>query len=429
MEADITTINSELMLFTPPLVNKGISNVSWSESRPVNSISDGIEISLKASGGQYLDLERCRLKARFKIIESDGKDLDASVQVAPVNLTLHSLFKQCDVYLQHQLVSTSGNLYPYKALMDVLLGFGEDAKKSHLQASMYYKDFAGRMEYAGGKGDMNNGWKYRYNRTKGSKTVDVEGQIFADAFQFSRYLLNEILVTVKLFQAADEFRLMTEESTKKLKVELLDLAILGCYVTLDPEVIRAHTKSLESEKAVYPYASTQMKSFAVPSGQFSASFGDIYSGRVPNKIVVGMVLAEAMAGKLSKNPFNFQHFNLESATLYINDQSVPHKPFMTNFKEDLYTAAYMSLFTGQNQDRSDCGVDVELADYGKGYTLLLFDASPQVEGTEQTSPRFGNVKLDLRFREALNQAVNIILYSTTDSVLYIDQARDVKLPD
>ena len=256
MEADITTINSELMLFTPPLVNKGISNVSWSESRPVNSISDGIEIMLKASEGQYLDLERCRLKARFKIIESDGKDLDANVQVAPVNLTLHSLFKQCKVYLQHQLVSTSGNLYPYKAIMDVLLGYGDDAKKSHLQASMYYKDFAGRMENAGGKGDMNNGWKYRYNRTKGSKTVDVEGQLFADAFQFSRYLLNEVLVTVKLFQAADEFRLMMEEATKKLKVELLDLAVLGCYITLDPEVIRAHTKSLELEKAVYPYSST-----------------------------------------------------------------------------------------------------------------------------------------------------------------------------
>ena len=60
--ADITTINSELMFFTPPLVNKGITNVSFSESRPVNSISDGIEISLKASGLQYLDLERCRLK-------------------------------------------------------------------------------------------------------------------------------------------------------------------------------------------------------------------------------------------------------------------------------------------------------------------------------------------------------------------------------
>ena len=79
--ADITTVNSELMLFTPPMVNKGITNVSFSESRPVNSISDGIEISLKASGLQYLDLERCRLKVRFKITDSAGKDIKASTKV------------------------------------------------------------------------------------------------------------------------------------------------------------------------------------------------------------------------------------------------------------------------------------------------------------------------------------------------------------
>ena len=79
--ADITTVNSELMLFTPPLVNKGITNVSFSESRPVNSISDGIEISLKASGLQYLDLERCRLKVQFKITDSAGKDIKGGTKL------------------------------------------------------------------------------------------------------------------------------------------------------------------------------------------------------------------------------------------------------------------------------------------------------------------------------------------------------------
>jgi len=70
MEPNITTINSELMLFSPPLVTKGITSVTWSESRPVNSISDGMEICLKASGMQYLDLERCRLKVCFKILDT-----------------------------------------------------------------------------------------------------------------------------------------------------------------------------------------------------------------------------------------------------------------------------------------------------------------------------------------------------------------------
>ena len=209
--ADITTINSELMLFTPPLVNKGITNVSFSESRPVNSISDGIEISLIASGLQYLNFEICRMKVRFKIMDYAGKDIKAGTNVASVNLALHSFFKehsffkQCDVYLQHQLVSTSKNLYPYKSLFDVLLGYGEDAKRSHLQASMYYKDWPKRMDYPAEKKQLENpGWKYRFDATTGSKTVDLEGKLFLDAFNFSRYLLNEVLVSVHFFQSSDD---------------------------------------------------------------------------------------------------------------------------------------------------------------------------------------------------------------------------------
>ena len=429
--ADITTVNSELMLFTPPMVNKGITNVSFSESRPVNSISDGIEISLKASGLQYLDLERCRLKVRFKITDSAGKDIKAGTKVAPVNLALHSFFKQCDVYLQHQLVSTSGNLYPYKSLFDVLLGYGQDAKRSHLQASMYYKDWPNRMDYPAEKKQLENpGWKYRFDATTGSKTVDLEGKLFLDAFNFSRYLLNEVLVSVRFFQSSDDFRLLSGEGVdKKFKVELLDVAILGCYVTLDPEVVKAHTKSLEKEKAIYPYTSTQMKSFAVPKGQFSASFGDIYSGKVPNNLVLGIVSAEAAAGSQQKNPFNFEHCDLESVTLYVNDQSIPFKPLEFNFDEDLYTAGYLSLFSLQHDIGCDVGLDIMLGDYDGGYCLIAFDIKAEVDGTEQSLPRYGNVKLDLRFRKALPEAVNVILYCGMDSVLYIDQARAVKIPE
>ena len=166
-----------------------------------------------------------------------------------------------------------------------------------------------------------------YAPCNGSKTVDLEGKLFPDAFNFSRYLLNEVLVSVRFFQSSDDFRLLSGEGVdKKFKVELLDVAILGCYVTLDPEVVKAHTKSLEKEKAIYPYTSTQMKSFAVPKGQFSASFGDIYSGKVPNNLVLGIVSAEAATGSQQKNPFNFQHCDLESVTLYVNDQSIPFKP-------------------------------------------------------------------------------------------------------
>ena len=296
---------------------------------------------------------------------------------------------------------------------------------------MYYKNWPKRMDYPAEKKEPENpGWKFRFNATTGSKTVDLEGNCSRMPLTFYTTCSTRCLFLCVFFQSSDDFRLLSGEGVdKKFKVELLDVAILGFYVTLDPEVVKAHTKSLEKEKAIYPYTSTQMKSFAVPKGQFSASFGDMYSGKVPNNLVLEIVSAEAAAGSHQKNPFNFKHCDLESVILYVNDQSIPFKPLEFNFDEDLYTAGYLSLFSLQHDIGCDVGLDIRLRYYDSSYCLIAFDIKAEVDGTEQSLPHYGNVKLDLRFRKALPEAVNVILYSAMDSVLYIDQARAVKIPE
>ena len=64
-------LNSELMLFQPPVVNEGIEYLQWIECRPVNQITEdgSIDIHVKASGSQYLDLQRSRLYVKAKICE------------------------------------------------------------------------------------------------------------------------------------------------------------------------------------------------------------------------------------------------------------------------------------------------------------------------------------------------------------------------
>ena len=130
--------------------------------------------------------------------------------------------------------------------------------------------------------------------------------------------------------------------------------MLGCYITLDPQVVRAHSKSLESQDAIYPYFSTQMKYFAIPAGQYSVSLGNIYLEVVPSKVLVGMVLAESLCGEQTKNSYNFQKFNLSSAGMYINDQAVPQLPHSLDFSEGVYTSAYLFMFTGQNLEKNNC---------------------------------------------------------------------------
>ena len=76
------SINSELMIFQPPVVSQGVEYLQWIECRPVNQITEdgSIDIHIKANGPQYLDLHRSQLYVKAKIVTEDGKDLaDADV--------------------------------------------------------------------------------------------------------------------------------------------------------------------------------------------------------------------------------------------------------------------------------------------------------------------------------------------------------------
>ena len=55
------------------------------------------------------------LHVQVKVTRANGDDLDLAEPVGPVNIWLHSLFSQVDVYLNGTLVTSSTNTYAYRA--------------------------------------------------------------------------------------------------------------------------------------------------------------------------------------------------------------------------------------------------------------------------------------------------------------------------
>ena len=197
-------ISSELMLFEPKAVNEGVEYLQYIECRPTNQITEdgSVDIHIKASGSQYLDLQRSRLHVKAKIVKEDGSNLEEADVVTPVNLWMQSLFNQVDVYFQQKLVSSSGTNYAYKAYMDVLLNFSEDAETSQMQTQLFYKDSARAFDQTKtNEIPLNQGLILRQKLAKNSQLVDMCGPICADTFNMSRYLLNEVDVRLKLFQS------------------------------------------------------------------------------------------------------------------------------------------------------------------------------------------------------------------------------------
>ena len=64
----------------------------------------------------------------------------------------------------------------------------------------------------------------------------------------------------------------------------------------------------------------------------------------------------------------------------------------------------------------------------KCYTLVVFDLSSEVvDASVQTGQKQGNLQLEIKFAEALPEAINLILYTNFLGEISIDQARTIRL--
>ena len=201
-----------------PPTQKDIEIGQWTDFHPVSNISDGgpIEFHVSGNGGKYTDLANTQLHVKVKIVKADGAALDENEKVGPVNLLLHSLFSQIDVFLQDCLVSTSNNTYPYRAFLETLLSYGEEAKQSFLTSELYYKDTAGKMDVAdptlAGVG-ANMGLKNRYSFTKQSHEIDLCGKLHSDIFTMDRHMINGVDLKIKMIRTKNTFCLMASDQT------------------------------------------------------------------------------------------------------------------------------------------------------------------------------------------------------------------------
>ena len=81
------------------------------EYAPLATIQPGvaIEFTVKGANDLYLDLNNSRLHVLVKITKADGTNIDANT-AAPINLTLHSMFREIGLALNGRNVGHTSQL-------------------------------------------------------------------------------------------------------------------------------------------------------------------------------------------------------------------------------------------------------------------------------------------------------------------------------
>jgi hypothetical protein len=431
MSANVLSVSSKFDVFAPKPVQTSILETTEVEYKPLAPVDQtDLEFSIPSDHDTYIDLD-IKLYVRGKLTSSDGKDLDEKDFTAVTNNFLHSLFSQCSITLNGVCVTQSTEFYNYRSYLETLLSYGSDAAQTHLTNAFWYLDTGDMLPHDPTAAAKNIGFNERYNKIKQSKEVELYGRIHSDICNAAQYLVPGVSLQIRFTKAHQNFFLMNKDPDSKTVFKFLDAKLFVNRVKPSPVQLIAHNTALNQGLAAhYNITKVELKSFTFASGTQSLSIDNAVLGPLPKRILITMVKNKDFLGSVESNPYNFRHYKLSNFAMYVNGKQLPSEGLSTNFGHaKTAVMGYRTIFKGSGIHHSDASNQITLDMFVNGYFMLLFDLTPDQAASEghMSHASNGHIRLDLKFAEALPEALNILLYLEYESSVRVNPDRTVAI--
>ncbi|OXA40149.1 hypothetical protein Fcan01_24897 [Folsomia candida] len=447
-------IRSEVDFFQVMPTDASIEKSLYIEYSPTTNVQENstqIEFVIPESSNFYRDLQKSFMYIVCQVVNEDNSKLPPEVipqpeyqynesaktitlkpykepdhLVAPVNNIGHSLFSQCDCFINDVMVSQTNNLYAYRGIIEAMLNYGSEYKNCQGGLSLYSQEvdphtFQTKIE---------DGFKKRYEAIKESKMLELISKPCADIFHLPKYLLSGTCIKLKFTRSTNEFCLLQPStSAKKFKIKIHSASLFVLSHQLYPSLRVAHEKLLsQNNTAKFSFRRVEMKTFLVPSGNKSVSKENLFYGQVPLRIVVAFVNNAAVIGSSNLNPFAFDNFDISYFSVLVDDEQICFKPLKLDFENNQSLLCFYTLLTSSGVAHQDLGIGINRDDYiNSSKALFAFNLCPLADDDVFSIHKTGNIRFDIQFKKPLAKAVSVIVYAEFNSMLEIDKERQVRL--
>jgi hypothetical protein len=158
---------------------------------------------------------------------------------------------------------------------------------------------------------------------------------------------------------------------------------------------------------------------------------NLFQGRVPSRVILGMVLTEAFHGKTTLNPYNFQDFGLMEVCLYMDGMPYPRPPIKMDIEQKRSAEVYHHFLSSVNGVYSRIVPNLTREEYESGYFLISYNMSPdQFLGSKHPGSLVNvhsNIRLEMRFKQPLKESVTLLVYYEYEHVMEIQKDRRVSM--
>ncbi|XP_067128888.1 uncharacterized protein F54H12.2-like [Centruroides vittatus] len=421
-------LKSELDFFKTIPTQLAIENTIPSILYPIATITDQkspIEFLIPGSGESLIDLSSISINVQLSITKRNGTSTLDTDLVTPVNNLLHSMFSQCAVWFNEKQVSSHVN-YAYKAIIEALLFSSEEAQKTFLTSSFFYKDSAGFLNETNPiKDAKNEGLIARFKKSSKSQVLDLNGRLHFDFINQPKLLINGIDVRIKLERSKDAFALMATDNNYQIRLKNITLKVNK--VEVSPSILIGMEKALENSVIKMPYRRVDIKVFTLSKGILSSNISNAIIGQIPKRIIIGFVRNNAFNGQFDLNPFNFENFDLNYISVIKDSILIPSTPYTPDFDEKSYARSYATLFEEMGGIPYGKYANISYSDYAQGYMFHVFDLTPDKAASENHTSILtqGNISIDLKFKRSLPETVNIVCFLEYRNTIEIDRSRNI----
>lgn len=391
-------------------------------------------------GRSYFEIELKLNSASTNGIVADANsasDANDTKFVYVTNNLAHGLFKQINLRLGGVLMSEQTDTYMYKSFIETTLNYSRDEGSTLLapQGWVNYMNVEEQLGATGGDDDISTTAGWLHNNTNALKTATklFYGNNKATmimyphlaAMRTGRLLVPRVEIVMELFCNTPDFFLFgtkTSGTGVKRYVTLgredIKVTFHLCRVNLNVSVGNALMTKIDvkGQMANYPMVKSQIRTFSFDGKTTLWTEDQLFTGRLPDRLVVGLLDSKAFNGDLEYYPYAFQDFGVKSIRQLVGGEEYPYPTLELNgtdtrkdwlgYQRLLETSGSMVHHRPHMIQPGDWG-------YGKNCTLFTFNNVPNGDADSpyhRNPKQKGKLRLEIRFNAAPNKNITILVF-------------------
>ena len=345
---------SSLDIFSVPSTDYNLQGYRMVPYHKLSSSITPMKFSVQALE-DYVDLNRSYFVIDLRLYSSSQNGIVADANAASdanntrfvyaVNNLAHTIFKQINLRFNGTLMTEQTDTYAYSAFFQTLLNYNRDDGETLLQPQGWvnFLNVTASLAATGGDDDISttNGWAHGATNVLKTLTTPFRGNAmvrlimrpYLPAFHTGKIMVPGVEMNFGLhFNSPDfyTFSTLTSGTGVKRYVTLreqdVDITLHLCRLSLNPDVYSTleGERKLRKQVVKYPVVNDQIRTFSFNGATTVWMEDNLFLGRVPQRMIVGILDSTAFNGAKEKYPFAFQSKGVTSIRQFIEGEEYPY---------------------------------------------------------------------------------------------------------